>query len=399
MVSLIDHGIAAWPLPQEEQTTFREMSEKEPWARMTRDEIEGKIAAELGQHPFGDVGADRSVIWSAFGVLWIVRSVADEDTWFAALELAGAIQIVQAEFADLDLLIIPSRVFIDVRLDDGAKPHCVQLPDNGKLTWQVTMPKAMTDTPTDGFEAYLVSVVLTIVGQATALSFPKLREMVEKRMERGLPGRVFSVRPLRELMKLVQPDNLDFAKLASDTRPVLRSDFQPIEAAELAWRTGPGPGYSRSLAERYLLSRYEKTTRGLRMTLPRIVKDSGCRRLLLRMRSEGNLDWQILNALLNIVAQWQVETKLGHLISTPSDSQLVIDRVFREEQDDDPPFDLSVMTKQRFRMQLKLGIPAAFSTWGLTSHRQTPDFDAMKRLLDERYQHSADDIPHPDPFA
>ena len=29
------------------------MSEDEPWSRMTPDEIEGKIAAELGQHPFG----------------------------------------------------------------------------------------------------------------------------------------------------------------------------------------------------------------------------------------------------------------------------------------------------------------------------------------------------------
>jgi hypothetical protein len=77
----------------------------------------------------------------------------------------------------------------------------------------------------------------------------------------------------------------------------------------------------------------------------------------------------------------------------------MMDRAFREEQDDDPPFDLSIPTEQRMRMQLKLSIPAAFNTWGLMSHRRTPDFDAMKRLLDERYQHSADDIPHPDPLA
>jgi len=306
---------------------------------------------------------------------------------------------VQVEFADVDLLIIPSRALMDVEIGDETKPQCVQLPDNDKLAWKVNMPKAMPDTQTEEYQAYLVGVVLMVLGQATALPEGKLVELVEKRMERGLPGRVFSVRPLRELMRLAQPENPDFAKLASEAKPVLRTEFQPIEANELSWRTGPGPGYSRSLAEQYLHRRYETSARGLRLTLPRIVKDNRCRRLLLRLRAEGILDWHLLSALLTIVAQWQVEAKLGRPISPTTDSRVVTDRAFREEQDDDQPFDINVLTEQEIRMRLELGIPAALSTWGLVSHRQTPDFGAMKRLLDERYQHSADDIPHADPLS
>lgn len=399
MVPLIDDAIATWPLPQSEQSAFRAMSEEEPWSRMTAGEIEGKIATELGQHPFGDAGAERSLAWSAFGILWTVRCVADRDTWLAALELAAAIQIVQVEFADVDLLTIPSRVVIDVGLGDETKPQCVQLPDNGKLAWTVTMPKVIPDTPSEEYQANLVSIVLMVLGQTTALSVSSLNELIEKRMERGLPGRVFSVRPLRELMAFAQPESPDFARLASETRPVLRTEFQPIEAVELGWRTGPGPGYSRSLAEKHLHSRYETTARGLRLTLPRMVQDNRCRRLLLRLRAEGFLDWQILNALLTIVAQWQVETKLGRPISSAGDTRVIMDRAFREEQDDDPPFELSALTEQRMRIQLMLGIPAAFKTWGLVSHRDTPDFEAMKRVLDERYQHAADDIPHADPLV
>jgi len=399
MLPLIDEAVAAWPLPQSEQDLFRAMSEEEPWSQMTAETIEAKAALDLGQHPFGDVGAERSVAWSAFGVIWTIRCVADTDTWLAALELAAAIQIVQVEFADADLLIIPSRALIDVELADAAKPQCIQLPDNGKLAWKVVMPKALPDTPSEDYQADLVSVVLMVLGQATALPVPQLGEMIEKRMDRGLPGRVFSVRPLRELMQLAQPDNLDFAKLASQTRPVLRTVFQPIEAVELCWRTGPGPGYSRSLAEQHLHNRYETTSRGLRLTLPRIVKDRRCRRLLLRLRAEGALDWQIMNALLTMVAQWQVEAKLARPLAPTGDTRMIMDRAFRKEQDDDKPFDLGVLTEPRMRMQLKLGIPAAFRTWGLISHRQAPDFDAMKRLLDERYQHSADDVPHTDPLS
>ena len=321
MVPLIDEAVAAWPLPKSEQDIFRAMSEDEPWSRMTAEEIEAKIAVELGHHPFGDVGAARSVAWSAFGVVWTIRCVPDRDTWLAALELAAAIQIVQVEFADVDLLIIPSRVIIDVEVSDKTKPQCAQLPDNGKLAWKVTMPKAVPNPLSEEYQVYLMSVVLMVLGQTDGAPCASVgRADREKDGAQGLPGRVFSVRPVRELMQLAQPEHLDFAKLASEPRPVLRTEFQPIEAEDFGWRTGPGPGYSRSLAEQHLRNRYEKTARGLRVTLPRIVKDNRCRRLLLRLRAEGVLDWQIMNALLTMVAQWQVEAKLGRPIGPTGDS-------------------------------------------------------------------------------
>src|SRR5262245_54816485 len=37
---------------------------------------------------------------------------------------------------------------------------------------------------------------------------------------------------------------------------------------------------------------------------------------------------------------------------------------------------------------------AALKTWGLAVNTPTPDFKAIKRLLDERYMHSKDDISH-----
>ena len=261
--------------------------------------------------------------------------------------MAAAIQVVQVEFADADLLIIPSNVLIDVELSDDPKPQYVQLPDNGKLAWKVTMPKKVPKPSDEEYQAYLVGIVLMVLGQATALPVSKFDELVNERLERDLLGRVFSVRPLRELMKFAQPDNVDLTRLASETRPDLRREFQPIEAGELKWRNGPGPGYSQSLAEEYLTNRYERTQRGLRVTLPRIVGDERCRRMLLKLRAEGVLDWQILNALFSIVAQSQVETKLGDALSSPADAKHMNDRSLRAEQASDPEFDLDVLTDER----------------------------------------------------
>jgi hypothetical protein len=73
-------------------------------------------------------------------------------------------------------------------------------------------------------------------------------------------------------------------------------------------------------------------------------------------------------------------------------------RVMREEDSDDPIFDVSYLSAELLEWQLKTLTAATFNTWDLASHRQTPDFTAMKRLLDERYRHSADDIAHNDLF-
>ena len=58
-VPLIDKGISTWPLPEEEQKSFIDLSDGPPWAGMTREEIEKKLAEELGQHPFSDIGRRR----------------------------------------------------------------------------------------------------------------------------------------------------------------------------------------------------------------------------------------------------------------------------------------------------------------------------------------------------
>lgn len=74
------------------------------------------------------------------------------------------------------------------------------------------------------------------------------------------------------------------------------------------------------------------------------------------------------------------------------------DRLRHVEQADDPSYDSEEFTLETARMTWLAGTAAVLQTWGLSNHRRTPDFDAIKRLLDTRYMNSSDDIPHDDPF-
>jgi hypothetical protein len=175
---------------------------------------------------------------------------------------------------------------------------------------------------------------------------------------------------------------------------------RPIKVSvppELAWRTTPGPGYSREKANEFLANRYRRTSEVIRLTLPRLLVDGRVRALLLGFRTRGFLDWQILSMLANIVAQYQVEVKAGRPLG-PGMERLFQERMARSERTDDPPFDLSLIDEPRLSLQAGILLPATFQTWGLTLNRQTPNLIGMKRLLDVRYGHSTDDIPHEELF-
>ena len=213
-----------------------------------------KIAKELGQHPFGDIGA-RAATWSALGVVWAVRGSPTPECWLAVCEIAAILQLAQVEFADADLVAIPSNVTIEVELSAVERPVVRQLPDNGSLAWRVIMPAEYADGRSDDQSFELAATAITILGQATALPFDRFRELTEERFKRGMSSRFFSVRPIRELMAFAQPEGVPWAILSNSTRRSLLVEVLPIEAQELSWLASPGPGYSRERADEFLRNR------------------------------------------------------------------------------------------------------------------------------------------------
>jgi hypothetical protein len=397
IIPLIDEAILSWPLPEEEQKAFIKLSEQPPWANMTRGEIESKIASELGLNPFGDIGP-RSATWSALGIVWTVKGNPALECWLAVTEIAAILQLAQVEFADAELVVIPSDVVIEVELCSAKEVSIKQLPDNGKLAWRVSLPTEYASDSNNDNAFELATVAITILGQATALPFETFKDLTEKRFERGLSARFFSVRPIRELLAFAQPDEIPYAVLTNTTRRALLADVAPIESEELKWPLSPGPGYSRKRAEEFLRNRYEISQQAIALTLPRLLRDDRCKKIIQGLRADGFLDWQILSVICSIVAQHQVEAQFRNLDPRVLGEEMT-DRIYRTERSSDAEFDLNAFTTDIVAMQKKMLSIAALRTWGLEIHRQTPDFNAARRLLDTRYGHSTDDIPHDDPFV
>lgn len=113
------------------------------------------------------------------------------------------------------------------------------------------------------------------------------------------------------------------------------------------------------------------------------------------------LDWQILSVLANLVAVWQDRQKHGqpkNQSEFAASAERLRKRLYRNEDASDADFDFSYLTDHIVDLQNATQTMMVLHYWGLVSHRHTPNFDAIKRLLDVRYMNSTDDIPHNDPF-
>ncbi|WP_404653694.1 hypothetical protein [Bradyrhizobium sp. USDA 336] len=397
LVPLIDQAISNWPLPESEKKAFISLSERPPWSEMSREEVESKVAEELGVHPFSDVGP-RAATWSALGIVWTVTATPSPEHWLAVCEIAAILQLAQVEFADTDLVVIPSNATIEVEISAVQRPKVQQLPDNGRLAWRVIMPAEYAHDQVDDQSFELAAIAITILGQATALPFSRFKELTEERFARGMSARFFSVRPIRELLAFAQPAGIPWTALSNTARQPIQAYLAPIEARELSWPVLPGPGYSRERAEEFLRNRYEVSQRSIEVTLPSLLADPRCRELIQELRVEGFLDWQILGIISSIVTQFQVEAASRGMDVRLLEAAMK-DRIYRAEQASDPKFELGEFTRDRVFFQKKIVAVAALRAWGLEVHRQTPDFDGVKKLLDLRYGHSTDDLPHDDPFG
>ena len=397
VLPVLDAAISTWDLDAELLKDFKEKSEGDPWRTMARAEIEAKLLESIGTNPLSDLGPQKWIRWTALGITWNIE-FHDAESRERAIDLAVTLQIVQAELAPIDLVLIPSNVAMRLTNGTSKSPVVKEIAGNEAGLWSVAMPAE----PPDDFALstlHAMAVCVTILRDSSALRGEQFDSVIETFMKKGLMARVVSVRPVHELREFFDPPNVERAYLDSLDKPEIISAAVPLEDPELGWRRGPGPTYSPERARIALAKRYKFFAPSISRTLPRILADDRCRALLQAMRDRGMLDWQILQAVVPIVIGWQIERKYGRPASQsdlPRWRKIFEERGQAVEGEDEPEFDLAEITAERLEIQSSMGVVSTLRGWGLEVRRQTPDMVAIRELLNVRYRSDVDDLPHPD---
>jgi hypothetical protein len=396
LLPFLDKALSQWPLADEDKLILEKISQKEP-----------ELINELMQDVFGRkntalnnvISQGNTINWSALGIIWTISSSLDKDSCFAMTEIATLLQLLQVEFSRVDLVIIPSKVFIKIEIKNIEAFEIKLEPNNNHTSWNIELPKQYSPDGSDS-DRISIAIAITILRSVTALPEDEFLEIIEIAFKKGITDRLHSVQPVKSLLHYFFPDEFDLNELLSidNGNGVIEDCLEPVEAFDLRWKDTPGPGYSKDKAEEYLQKRYDIASSSIKVTLPRLLKDYRCRNKIEKLRQKGLPDWQILLLLSNIVCQWQIENKNSSKLSPFQLAALLKERIDREENDSDIRFSHEHLTDEIIESYRKVLIGSAFNVWDLHFYNETPDFSAMKKLLDVRYFHSTDDIPHEDPF-
>lgn len=367
----------------------------------TMDELWKTAQEDLNGRPFCDAGEKRSIEWRALGISWLVEFENEFMVTAFAEEFGATLQIILADFATEDILLLPTKVKIIILTTVEKAFKIEEIPSNELAIWRVAFPEEwfQKDEKLDVLRNNVLSVTTTVLAKCTTLSKESFCVKIEKAFKEGLPMKTFAIRPYSELYSHYwNKDSFESIDRKSLDQLEKHRKFLNKEHTELSWIDTPGPGYSWEKAEEVLKNRYEKTIKPIRLTLKLLIKKKKFRNVVQKLKKEGYLDWQILQIIANIACNYRGAEKVSQDVSPERYIVAMTEISTREEREDDSEIPLEIYSEDKIELFKNISLSSTAKGWGLVLHRKTPDFEALKKLLDVRYRNSTDDIEHDDFF-
>jgi hypothetical protein len=351
--------------------------------------------------PFSDVGPSRRYTWTAFGIRWFVSARNDRNSVMAAERLVAGAQIVAVELERHDPVLLRGDIYIDTETySTGQRPAetCEPIPDNHASTWRVHLAVEEALDPAQ-FHVELMSMLAVILLNSSLLPKHRFFQILDAAYSEGLGHKLSIGRPYDEVAGILRDDT--FAVIADHEARLIGAEIplRPDVSVELEPTQTPGPGYTRDAAVEALNTRYRRLPLIAQHTLPRLLNDPSVRSTLARLRAQGWLDWHLLTAIANIVANQRIARE-G--VSLPPQNRQEAARasalMSRPEATSDPIVPPEQFTEAALTHALQISAISTVNNLGLESHQRTPQFAAIFDLLGTRYGYWTDDVPHPDFF-
>ncbi|MHB9074889.1 MAG: hypothetical protein ACYC6G_15345 [Desulfobaccales bacterium] len=395
--------VSSWPIDDPLREDIENLGEEysEDWGKISIKDIWDSAQTQLSARPFSDVGQKRIIFWKALGIDWKVIFDNEYLTTVISEEFVSTLQIILADIANRDLVLLPMKVIIYSCVINELDFIFTELPDNEVATWRVGFPRQWIKNKEflDDLEVNTLGLAFTILEQCSVLNHKNIMMEWEKTFSEGLLSKAFIIRPYSDLYVEFLSEDIFNSPYRGSLTPLLPDmEFESQEKEQLKWIDSDGPGYSEERAKEFNMNRYKGAIKPIRLTLPRLLKDDKFRRQIQLLRSEGYLDWEILLLVSSICLNYRLNQLVT--IHTPLDDckQIAESMMSLEENEDDIEIPASIFTQERIESQKKMQIGTIAMTWGLVLHQNTPDFNAIEKLLDARYHNSEGDVEHKDIF-
>ncbi|MFZ2308367.1 MAG: hypothetical protein WAW73_00610 [Rhodoferax sp.] len=357
------------------------------------------VQRDLFGVPLCDTGPTRSYVWSALGIQWRIDCKNAYDTVPQVEQFVAILQIALADLSNFDLCLLPTSAAIEVELRAVPRAKIEAIPGNHNSGMRVILPNASKSTPraVEEMQQDVCNIALAVLTQCSCLSDKDLFRAIDNAFRDGLPSKVFIARPYSELYgQFHDPDTYNTRRNIS-MLPSDASEYVMPTSPELSWRETPGPGYSLERATVAVLNRYSKSVRPIALTLERLRSRPRFQEWVATHRADGRKDWWILLVLMNTVVNYRARMLTGGR-DVPAMEEYMSKAIHDDESADAIEFPEEILYGEEMKMSTAIFTFSTARTWNLKLRSQTPDIDAVERLLKVRYRQDSDDVEHADPF-
>lgn len=366
------------------------------------------IASKLENPPINDIGQTRTISWKAFGSRWNIEFENDFLTNSVGEEFASLIQIIQAEIAlrDVDFHLTKGRINIIIELVETPKgPE--QLPSNTEYLWKVFLPVLNSKEPAEKNMHYaaITASFQMILTELSLLPHDDFLANFHSLFKEGLGNRALSINAYQRAYRdLVSEENFN-----ASMRNKFESEILNIEQHEsntLASKKNNSPLYNHDKSIESIRGRYKNCIGVIHLTIKRLKQSELFTNELSRLRDEGWLDWQIVLALYNNIIDLKAKNSLQQNGKTYADDekwledfQKVFHEIrFKDEKETYIEIPINELIGKNLELQLKQISTYVLKSFGLEDKSRFPNFDALKKFLNERFRFQEDEVEELSPF-
>lgn len=402
---IVETLFEAWEIDDVTRQELKKLSDDQPtdsyWFTTSIENIWLQIEENLAGKPFSDIGEYRTIIWKALGIQWEVTFPNDYEITRVTEEFVAVLQVILADLAQDDFQLLPVSVKINTHLSGDDKFHVIEKFGNQRLEWDIEIPVFIckSQDEMEGRTSQVFAYAVSVLGFCTTLNSSDYHAKIEKALQKGLSSKTFFVRPYPEIYgEIIDPDMFNKEK---------RRILGPIEAdrpyhfcenEQLTWRNSPGIFYSLEEATLHAQNRYKRLSNLLKIIWTKILSSQEHLEYFQALHDRGYLDWHIAliacNSVANHVANKKTWTGLADHKYMQASQEIVMSIINGKMDKEIEQLNIKELSIDDLKHQEKISYLSIMKTWQLYIHTPTPDFAAVKRFMEERYNLLKVDSPH-----
>jgi len=367
------------------------------------------VSRKIDSPPIDDIGDTRVISWKCFGSIWNVEFRNDYLCNSIAEEFASLIQIIQTDIAlsRIDFHLLKGVIRIVVEITDSIKEP-EQLPSRDEYLWKVYLTKLDSKAGKDKniHYAFITTSFQTILNEISLLEHKLFLEKFIQLFKNGLARKTLAINSYqREYRRIYSEESFIASMRAKFESESLEIKYH--ESKVLEWISRESEYYKKKVTLDNIRRRVKGCINASHLTLERLNKSESFKKEVIKYRTAGYFDWQILLALYNVILDQKAKNILRQNGKAYSDDEewledfqkTIRELMYLNETESYVEIPIEYIIGEGFDFQIEHLTVHVLESFGLENKSRFPNSESIKEFLYERFNFAIDDVPEISPFT